>query len=135
MFEKLGKNNKSRKNNYGTSTQVVNNKIKIITSDEGKGYFTRGYRLSLPNSQKKEPIHDNAFEFVIIEWKHPNYGYFSDAGFFYTSMHKPSWDFVPIASWMEKYGSEKDFLKEYPMFEELFMKKTLPIKTYHTSMS
>jgi len=58
-----------------------------------------------------------AFEFFVIDWEHPNIGYFTDALFFWRSLHASSWKTVKVVRWAEKYKSIKQFFHDYPCFK------------------
>lgn len=139
-----------------------------IVIDEGDGYNMMAYRFEHPTNNQRlddnkelkkatkegfgdtlvSQIFGNPFTFVVVLWEHPNMGYFSDAGFFWKSMHR-GWEFVPVVGWMDKYSIEMEqekkspimgalkkiadketdetlptginlFLKDYPEFNELF---------------
>ena len=142
------------------SKRVKRLKDGSIVIDEGDGYKIMAYRIEKPvnnkpvwqrlsKKQKEEAgnimnikevsissLFGNPFSFVVVCCDHPNYGYFADACFFWTSMHlSADWEFVPVASWTTKYDrhhinvkSQKEglptsvslFLKDYPEFKELF---------------
>jgi hypothetical protein len=89
---------------------------KPIIFEEGDGYRVKAYRLEGTHAK----FFGKAFEFVILEWQHPNYGYWSDAMFWWRSMHTGSWQPVAIVSWCSRYETPEDFLEEYPVFRKLF---------------
>jgi len=112
--------------------------------NEGMGYFVRAYRIRpISNTQEQMTkkaeikvdeeiiekvrsimkIFEKTFQFIIIEWEHPNYGYFADAGFYWRSMHSGEWILVPIVNWMSEYKDYKMFIKKYPEFKDLFEDK------------
>jgi hypothetical protein len=87
-----------------------------IIFDEGDGYRTKAYRLEGSYAE----FFGNAFEFVIVEWSHPNYGYWADAMFWWRSMHTGKWQPVPIVSWCAGYDTPEEFLEDFPVFKKLF---------------
>ena len=105
--------------------KVENVKVTAIEINEGNGYFMRAYTITpLTNTKRGITQIVKSFEttmnFVVVEWEHPNYGYFADAGFFWKSMHADKWNVVPIVSWMEDYKTSEEFIKKFPDFKELF---------------
>ena len=48
--------------------------------DEGEGYKVRAKRVDT-----------EACSIVIVEWQHPNYGYWADAGVWIKSLHSSEW--------------------------------------------
>jgi len=91
--------------------------MKPIVVDEGDEYNVRGYRL-----EGKDPIDffGSAFEFVVVEWEHPNYDYFADAMFWWRSMHCSEWQPIAIVNWCRQYKGLGQFLKDYPELKKLF---------------
>ena len=61
-----------------------------------------------------------SFSIVIVEWNHPNYGYFADAMLWIRSIHMRDWEPFPIVTWTERYKNVEQFLEDYPEFKELF---------------
>jgi hypothetical protein len=88
-----------------------------IVVDEGDEYCTRAKRLDMDESS---PFFGSAFSFVVVEWEHPNFGYFADGMFWWRSMHNSEWTPVSVATWCHKYESVEQFLNNFPEFEELF---------------
>ena len=82
---------------------------KLIILDEGNGYFLRAIRTLVGTAL-----------IVVVDWQHPNYGYFSDGMVFIKTPHMEDWEIVQIVAWSVKYETVEDFLKDYPMLEELF---------------
>jgi hypothetical protein len=96
--------------------------MKPIVINEGNGYFIRAYRLeSKANGGGKmcSDLFGKAFEFVVVEQMHPNYGYFADGMFWWRSMHTSEWQPVIIARSCAFEGLG-EFLENYPQFKELF---------------
>jgi hypothetical protein len=96
--------------------------MKPIIIDEGAGYRVRGYTLSAKaiKCALMETLIGRSVEFVIIDWEHPNYGYFSDGMFWWKSMHYPEWHPIHLVGWMEKYTKPEELIKDYPEFKDLF---------------
>jgi hypothetical protein len=105
--------------------------MKPIVVNEGNGYFIRAYRLeSKANGGGKlsSEIFGKAFEFVVVEQMHPNYGYFADGMFWWRSMHTSEWTAVVVANNLmefeptriDSHGGLGEFLEIYPDFKELF---------------
>lgn len=69
--------------------------MSYITVNEGDGYKIRAKRI---NPSKGNKFMGRAYEFVVVEWEHPNYGYFADAMFWWRSMHTHMWTPVPVVS-------------------------------------
>jgi len=88
-----------------------------IVVDEGDKYYIRAKRLDMVEGSE---LFGSAFSFVVVEWEHPNYGYFAGGMFWWRSMHNPEWAPVSVASWCRKYESVEQFLRDYPEFAELF---------------
>lgn len=61
-----------------------------------------------------------AFDLVVIDWSHPNYGYFADGMLWIRSLHQPEWEPYPVAEWTEQYDRLGKLLKEFPSFRRLF---------------
>ena len=80
-----------------------------VVVDEGDGYRIRAryHRLG-------------SFEVIVIEWEHPNYGYFADAMLWLRSLHCSEWKPFPVVAWSERYQDFESFLEEYPAFASLF---------------
>ena len=80
-----------------------------VVVDEGDGYRIRAryHRLG-------------SFEVIVVEWEHPNYGYFADAMLWLRSLHCSEWKPFPVVAWTERYQDFKSFLEEYPAFAGLF---------------
>jgi len=62
---------------------------------------------------------------VVVDWWHPNYGYWSDAGLFARVLHSTGWQGLCTAGWMAPYveGEDADigsFVKDHPEFGPLF---------------
>lgn len=81
---------------------------KWITVDEGGGYKTRARRIDT-----------DAYSIIVVEWQHPNYGYWADAGVFISSLHSPEWSKRPDVDWFNRL-SPAGFVMEYPQFRWLF---------------
>lgn len=97
--------------------------MKPIQFCDKDGYKFRAYRLegkAIGCPIMQEMVGGKAFEFVIFEYDHPNYGYFADAMFWWRSMHTSEWQPVPVASWTSKYTALGRFIRDYPMFKPLF---------------
>ncbi len=82
---------------------------KSITLDIGDGYKLRGARATI-----------GTFDLVVIDWRHPNYGYFADAMLWIKSMHMKDWEVPIVARCFERYKTLDDFLEGYPQLRELF---------------
>ena len=82
---------------------------KLYILDEGDGYYLRAIRSLLGTAM-----------LIVIDEQHPNRGYFSDAMLFVKTMHMDKWMPIPIATWTQKYHSVEDFIRDYPMLEDLF---------------
>lgn len=82
---------------------------KSITLDIGDGYKLRGTRVTI-----------GTFDLVVIDWEHPNHGYFTDAMLWIKSMHMKEWRAYTVARCFEEYKTLDDFLEEYPQLRELF---------------
>jgi len=82
---------------------------KSITLDIGDDYKLRGTRTAI-----------GTFDLVVIDWKHPNYGYFADAMLWIKSMHMKEWMPYVVAGCFEEYKTLDDFLEDYPQLRELF---------------
>jgi hypothetical protein len=61
-----------------------------------------------------------AFEFIAVDWEHPNVGFFTDALFFWRSLHLSDWKIVKVARWAEKYNTIKEFFEDYPRLAKFF---------------
>lgn len=60
---------------------------------------------------------------VAVEWTHPNYGYWSDAGVYIWMAHMNDWFGVFSTVWGQKYGGKSGlarFLSDYPWTQSLF---------------
>ena len=62
----------------------------------------------------------DSFEVIVVEWEHPNYGYFADAMLWIRSLHCSEWKPFPVVAWSERYQDFESFLEEYPAFGSLF---------------
>ena len=82
---------------------------KLMILDEGEGYFLRAIRTLVGSTL-----------IIVIDWQHPNYGYFADAMVFIKLWHMDDWMVIPIVSWSQNYHSAEDFLQDYPMLEPMF---------------
>ncbi|MDI6888554.1 MAG: hypothetical protein QMC78_02510 [Methanocellales archaeon] len=82
---------------------------KSITLDIGDGYKLRGTRATI-----------GTFDLVVIDWEHPNYGYFADAMLWIKSMHMKDWEPYIVARCFKEYKTLDDFLEDYPQLRELF---------------
>lgn len=84
--------------------------MKPIITENGDGYFMRGTGVDI-----------GSFSIVVIEFKHPNYGYFADFMLWIKSLHMNEWNAFPVV----KCGdvSLNSFLKKYPKFYPLFEKR------------
>lgn len=89
---------------------------RVIEVPEGDGYAVRAKLLQLDTVQ-----------IVVVDWMHPNYGYYSDGGVFTRFAHSADsvggWRGLSSAAWMSEYESEdgaERFLQKYPQFKPLF---------------
>jgi hypothetical protein len=60
------------------------------------------------------------FSIVAIEWRHPNWSYFSDAMIWVNSLHLQRWLPVAISECSKKYSALDEFLRDFPQFSSLF---------------
>lgn len=92
-------------------------KIAVVNSwivrNEGGGYGTRARRIDA------SPVTN----VVVVEWTHPNYGYWSDAGVFVKLAHDRAWQPTGTVSWFD-FADKNDFLVQYPEFTVLFHDRT-----------
>lgn len=91
----------------------------VVTINEGDGYKIRATLIKTDTTQ-----------IVVVDWEHPNYGYFSDGGVFVRFAHSTpgmeGWRCLSTASWMSEYEAEsgpEDFVKKYPGTKKLFEQK------------
>jgi hypothetical protein len=96
-----------KKDKYPITVEHIKIRESIVI-DEGEGYFMRGTRIDV-----------GSFSFVVIEWAHPNYGYFADAMVWIKSLHMDKWELFPIVEWSKGLTVE-NLLKDYPSFKPLF---------------
>ena len=82
---------------------------KLYILDEGDGYYLRAIRTLIGSTLV-----------IVIDWQHPNYGYFADAMVFIKSWHMDDWMVIPIVSWSQNYHSAGNFIRDYPMLKPLF---------------
>jgi len=91
----------------------------VIELDIGDDTEIRALKIRTP---LKNLVYGKLFSFVVVEWKHPNFGY-QDFGFFYTAAHLGEigkWNFVEIKRISEYYNDKEKFLKEFPELKDLF---------------
>ncbi|RLI15258.1 MAG: hypothetical protein DRO43_01770 [Candidatus Hecatellales archaeon] len=81
---------------------------KWIIASIGEGYKIRAKRIDT-----------EAYSIIIVEWKHPNYGYWADAGIWIKSLHNPQWIKYSDANWFRE-TSYTEFVKRNPQFQQLF---------------
>lgn len=80
-----------------------------VIRNGGDGYGIRAHRIDAsPMTQ-----------IVVIEWTHPNYGYWADAGAFVKLGHMADWEPLGAVCWFS-FASKEEFLQEYPEFSTLF---------------
>lgn len=89
--------------------RVVKSSDNEIVLDEGEGYYLRAISAKI-----------GAVAIVVVDWQHPNYGYFSDAFVAIKSLHMQDWQLIPIVDWSLEFKSADDFLREHPEFKRLF---------------
>ena len=65
-------------------------------------------------------LHAGAFDIVVVDWRHPNYGYFADGMLWIRSLHHREWRPYPVAGWTKQYKRLGRFLAEFPQFRPLF---------------
>ncbi len=80
-----------------------------IVRNEGSGYGVRARRYDA----------SPATHIVVVEWTHPNYGYWADAGVFVKFAHARDWEALSAVRWFEFEGKDS-FLDQYPEFIPLF---------------
>jgi len=109
---------------------VVKSSDNEIVLDEGEGYYLRAISAKI-----------GAAAIVVVDWQHPNYGYFSDAIVAIKSLHMQHWQLIPIVGWSSDFKNTDEFLQEYPEFKRLFstsvtlddlLKRGLPGEVYKT---
>jgi hypothetical protein len=81
----------------------------VVISDE-TGYGFAGKRVSV-----------GAFDIVVVDWSHPNYGYFADGMLWIRSLHQLEWKPYPVSGWTEQYDRLGKLLDEFPSFRRLFV--------------
>jgi hypothetical protein len=82
---------------------------KWIVASKGDGYKIRAKRVDTA-----------AYSIIIAEWRHPNYGYWADAGLYINSLHHfDEWIKRSDAKWFEE-TSLTEFVEKYPQFKQLF---------------
>jgi len=89
--------------------RIVKSSDDEIVLNEGGGYYLRAISAKI-----------GAVAIVVVDWQHPNYGYFSDAIVAIKSLHMQDWQLIPIVTWGKKFKSSDEFLHEYPEFKRLF---------------
>ncbi len=90
--------------------EIAENAYDVVVTEGEFGYAEAGQRL-----------HVGAFDIVVIDWMHPNYGYFSDGMLWIRSRHQPEWQPYPVANWTQQYKRVGEFLQEFPQFRRLFV--------------
>jgi hypothetical protein len=88
---------------------VQNNGIKSIIIDLGDGYRIRGTRATI-----------GTFDLVVVDWEHPNYGYFADGMLWIRSMNMCEWEAYVVVKHFEEYTTLDKFLKDFPQLGGLF---------------
>jgi hypothetical protein len=108
----------SEENFEGKANRVIEETDDLVILDERGGHYLRVTRKEI-----------GAFVFIIIDWNHPNFGYFADCMFWWSSLHS-DWKSVCVASWTQKYKGNKlyDFFKDYPELIKMFEKKISPLE-------
>lgn len=87
-------------------TTIVNG---WIVRNQGDGYGVRARRYDA------SPV----THIVIVEWTHPNYGYWADGGVFVKLAHAANWEALGTVCWFD-FNAKDEFLAQYPDFAVLF---------------
>ena len=80
-----------------------------ITIEDEDGYEIRATRREI-----------EVFSVVAIEWRHPNWSYFSDGMMWVNSLHLREWVPVAVSECSKKYSALDEFLRDFPQFSSLF---------------
>ncbi len=80
-----------------------------LTIEDENGYQIRAEREDI-----------GTFTVVAVEWKHPNWSYFSDGMIWINSLHLGRWIPIAVSKCSRKYHTLDEFLEDFPHFSPLF---------------
>ena len=66
-------------------------------------------------------IRAGAFDIVVVDWMHPNHGYFSEGMLWVRTLHERRWRSLAVGNLAEHYTRLGEFLHEFPRFRPLFV--------------
>ena len=66
-------------------------------------------------------IRVGAFDIVVVDWMHPNHGYFSEGMLWVRTLHEHQWKPFADENWRPQYTRLGEFLQEFPKFRSLFV--------------
>lgn len=73
------------------------------------GYHWRATRINLKTGS-----------IVIVEYTHPNVGYWEEMCLFVSTMHYPDWRCIPLSNFWFQWREKRSFLRSFPAFKDLF---------------
>ncbi|MBO3797352.1 MAG: hypothetical protein QW506_04460 [Thermoproteota archaeon] len=85
---------------------------KVEIQEEEDGYHWRATRVNFETGS-----------IVIVEYIHPNVGYWEEMCLFVSTMHCPDWQCIPLSNFWLQWREKRSFLRSFPAFKDLFRRR------------